>query len=363
MILLLPAPGRPARLMHMSAAYRLDDQMTDYEASAAEMREAMPDSGTGAFETWRAKQRERLADLLGVELPSRGLAPSAMIEHERERDGIVERKWRLEEPGRAPVPAYELVPQPERETKRALLVLHGHNPNVQYCLGNYPDEATAARMRAKDNNYAESPARLGYRVFAIEQQGFGERQSRQEPHPHDDNLSISCRDLALRCIATGRTIQGERVRDTYAVLRWLQARGFEEFAITGNSGGGTTLLWAAALSDEIGVVIPGSAFSSFRASIYGVYHCDCNYVPGVLQVTEAGELAALIAPRPLCFVQGEKDPLFPAGTAREQFETVRRAYRVFGAEDRCQLEFHPGEHAYNHAVAQRFLTKHFPDRH
>ncbi len=84
-------------------------------------------------------------------------------------------------------------------------------------------------------------------------------------------------------------------------------------------------------------------------------HCECNYVPKILEYAEMGDLAALIAPRPLRFIAGERDPIFPLKGVQEQFETVRSAYQLLGVADRCSLTIHPGEHAYNIPMSREWL--------
>ena len=118
---------------------------------------------------------------------------------------------------------------------------------------------------------------------------------------------------------------------------------------TGNSGGGTTTLWLAAIDERITVAVPSCYFCSFRASILGLRHCECNYVPGILELAEMGELAALLAPRPMRVIAGERDPIFPIAGVREQYRTAERAWALAGAPERLSLSVHPGEHAYHHA--------------
>jgi hypothetical protein len=70
-----------------------------------------------------------------------------------------------------------------------------------------------------------------------------------------------------------------------------------------------------------------------------------------------GDLAALIAPRPLRCVSGERDDIFPIDATRQQFETVKRAYELLGAGDRGSLAVHPGEHRYDHALSQEWFAQ------
>jgi hypothetical protein len=88
-----------------------------------------------------------------------------------------------------------------------------------------------------------------------------------------------------------------------------------------------------------------------------MYHCECNYVPGMLEVAEMGDIAALIAPRPFCAINGEKDDIYPVAYAREQYEVVRKAYELHNASHACQLSIHPGVHAYNNRVSRDWFSE------
>lgn len=55
-------------------------------------------------------------------------------------------------------------------------------------------------------------------------------------------------------------------------------------------------------------------------------HCDCNYVPGIFAKLEMGDLAALVAPRPLGAIHGQGDPIFPIAGTRQQFARLMAAF-------------------------------------
>jgi pimeloyl-ACP methyl ester carboxylesterase len=253
-------------------------------------------------------------------------------------------------------PTYVLVPKGTAPYK-AVLGFHGHDPSVQYILGHYPNEQEAQRNYADDGNWAQVLAQAGYLVCAVEQRGFGERLTDQ--YGGDPARPLSCRHLAFEYLMEGRTLIGQRCWDGMVALSYLQQRGDVAggIACTGHSGGGTTSLWLSALDPRISVVIPSCYFCSFKRSILGMEHCECNYVPGVLEYAEMGDLAALVAPRPMRFIAGENDPIFPIAGAREQLETVQAAYRLLGAEDRLSLTVHPGGHAYSHEFSREWLNR------
>jgi hypothetical protein len=313
------------------------------------------------FAIWQQTLRARVRELLGIA----GRALPETVEPEMvqaiEREGYREEKYALDVGGpvgeRVIAPMYVLVPETEPPYK-PVMVFHGHNPSVHYILGNYPDEQTAQEWRAVDNNYAQALAQAGYLVCAVEQRGFGERVSDQIISNEEEGFSSACRQLSFDYLMQGRTMIGERVWDGMVALTYVRGRADVvpgSMGCTGNSGGGTTTLWLSALDERVTVAVPSCYVCSFKHSILGVRHCECNYVPKILEYAEMGDLAALIAPRPFRAIAGERDPIFPIEGVRQQFETVQRAYDLHGAGDRCSLAVHPGEHAYNHALSQAWF--------
>lgn len=309
---------------------------------------------------WQSTLREKLRELLRIE--GRVLPTSVAAEtiSTIDGDGYTEQKIALDMGEGVYAPAYILIPKTP-PPYRALLAFHGHVPSIHYILGRYPDEAAARESLDVDRNYAQVLAQAGYLVCALEQRGFGERVSDQvEERPTSIN---SCRHLSFEYLMQGRTLMGERLWDAMLALTYLQNRPDvlpDTIGATGNSTGGTISLWLAALDERVAVSVPACYFCSFKASILSIRHCECNYVPDVLRYAEMGDLAALIAPRPVQFIAGEHDPIYPVQAAIAQFETVKRAYAVFESQDRCALEIHPGGHAYNLPMALAWLRRWIP---
>ena len=308
-----------------------------------------------AFGLWQQTLRAKFRDLLGLAgrlPPSR---PQTELVQTTDRGSYIEEKYALDVGEGVLAPMYVLVPKTEPPYK-AVLGFHGHDPSVQNILGNYPDERTAQENLTVEGNWAQVLAQAGYLVCAVEQRGFGERITDQY-RISDQN---DCRHLSFEYLLEGRTMIGQRCWDGMVALSYLQNRAdvFKPgIACTGHSGGGTTSLWLSALDERITVVIPSCYFCSFKESILGMEHCECNYVPHLLEYAEMGDLAALVAPRPMRFINGERDPIFPIQATREQFKTVQAAYQLLGVADRLSLTVHPGEHAYNHAMSQEWLSQ------
>ena len=308
------------------------------------------------YAAWKTLLRRELFDLLGLTGRIVPENPRAEVVQTIQRDGYVEIKHALDVGEGVAAPIYVLVPEAPPPYK-PVMAFHGHSKSVQAILGNYPDEETKQEALGRNANYAQALAQAGFLVCAVEQRGFGERLTEGTyggPFPR------SCRHLSFEYMMQGRSLVGERCWDgmcaiSYVLNRDDVAKG--SLGCTGNSGGGTTALWLSAVDERITVSVPSCYFCSFKKSILGMQHCECNYVPGILKWAEMGDLAALIAPRKLRVIAGEKDTIFPIDGVREQFETVKRAYALHGADDACSLSVHPKGHAYNHAMSHEWFKR------
>ena len=129
--------------------------------------------------------------------------------------------------------------------------------------------------------------------------------------------------------------------------------------ITGNSGGGTVSLHAAACDTRITVAVPSCYFCTYQGSLGSIVHCDCNYIPGILRLGEMYEVAGLIAPRPFSAIAGREDGIFPIDQVKYAFEKLQKIYQVANAPDNCQLHIGEGGHRYYKAGAWGFVQKHF----
>lgn len=313
-------------------------------------------SRAAGFPRWQAAIRAKLRELFhidGREVPGN---PEAEQLECIERDGYAQIKWSLDVGESVRAPVFVLVPDTPPPHK-PVMVFHGHNPSVQYILGNYPDEDIARSHIAKDNNYAQALAQAGYLVCAVEQRGFGERDVPGDLHrKHHKN---SCRHTAFNYMALGRSLAGERCWDGMCAISFLRSRyelAGDTLGCTGNSGGGTTTLFLSALDDRVSCVVGGSNFSSYRSALESG-HCECKYIPDFLHWFELGDVAAAIAPRPMRFINGELDPIVAIDAAREQFRIVERAYSLLGVPEHADLAVHPEGHRYRHDLAREWFDR------
>ena len=135
----------------------------------------------------------------------------------------------------------------------------------------------------------------------------------------------------------------------------------ERLAVTGISGGGASTFWIAAADDRVQVAVPTSGMADLRSyvpnrTING--HCDCMFLYNSYQWPWT-QIAALIAPRPLLFVNSDNDPIFPMDANGRITNRLEKTYSLFGAGDRFDTLVSIGGHAYRADIRQgvyRFLN-------
>ena len=314
-----------------------------------EFRGEQPDD----VKRWQHAFRPVVRRLLGLDaIASRGecdLAPE-LVDTVTLNDHIRE-EWTVQtEPGFR-LPFYLLRPSgtPRSAGARRPVVItpHGHGKagkRTYVGIQDSPEELES--IAAGERDIALQAVREGYLAIAPDMRGFGSLRTTED---QADDRTSSCRTLQMHALLFGRTLVGERVHDVGRLIDFAATRpeaDVSRVVITGNSGGGTVSLFAAACDERISVAVPGSYFSTFEDSIGSIYHCECNYIPGILRHGEMWDVAGLIAPRPFLAVAGTDDPIFPIASVRSSFERLRRIYEVAGARSRCRLSVNEGGHRY-----------------
>ena len=284
------------------------------------LERAMEYKGGEPLADWQEKARAKLRELLG--LPYAPCKPRFTVEYREETDEFYETRFLFQSEEGYFVPCHFLAPKQKTEDKPPVMIcLQGHSTGMHISLGRtkYPDDDHAFEG---ERDFALEAVRRGYCAVAMEQRCFGERGGKPRP---------DCYGTAMTALLSGRTLLGDRVWDIMRLIDVLEAQfadvcDTERIWCCGNSGGGTATFYAAALETRIKGAIPSCAFCTFAGSIGAMYHCSCNYVPGIRKYFDMAELAGMIAPRPLVIVSGAEDDIFPLTGAKAEFVRVQETY-------------------------------------
>ncbi len=273
--------------------------------------------------TWRTGFRTRLWDILGVgERLRQQYGPLELEPVVEERVQIESGLWRelvwltTEEGPR--VPAYLFLPEAaSHEPLPAIVVFPGHGTMAQ----------TAGLKRSYQRANALELARAGFVTMTMELRGFGRL----------DAIGHLQLDAAARLV--GRTWYGMVVHDGLHAVDYLLTRKEVDPARIGATGigsGGALTMYTAALDERIRAALVNSYLGKYVVTSLNERHCPCNDIPGILRYAEMGDVAALIGPRPVLFVNGLRDPS-TSPTARGSFAIVHQVYRLLGATQRARL--------------------------
>ncbi len=298
------------------------------------------------FNAWQRTFRPYLHKLLGIDKIARrprcDLTPHKLGEVAKET--YVREEWTIQsEPG-VNIPFFLLRPQEVEgsvnptEPRPLVLTPHGHGKaGKRTYVGLWETEEERHSIVDGERDIALQAVKEGYVAIAPDMRGFANLRRQEEI---ETDQTSSCRTLQLHALLFGRTLIGERVWDIGRLIDYAMTREEidpERIIITGNSGGGTVSLFAAACDERISIAIPASYFCTFEHSIGSIHHCACNYVPGIMAAAEMYDVAGLIAPRPFLAVTGRHDPIFPYEGVKIAFAHLKHIYEVAGVPERCQL--------------------------
>ena len=295
------------------------------------------------YQEWREQVREKFIELIGIESIKDNACPlNFEIEKEVQKDGYKQIRFTIETEIGSVCPVYVLIPDGITEKTPTIITLAGHNSGFHNSIGEPKPEENPSYALG-NGGIAVQAVREGFVAVAIEQRGMGERR----PDFFNRGGAKMCAYEALTAFELGRTLLGERVWDVSRVIDVLsnfKEIDIENIGITGGSGGGTASYYCACYDERIKYSIPLCGFCTYEDSILNIFHCNCNYIPGVYEWFEMHDLACLIAPRNLGIVTGLTDDIFPIDGVRKAFETVKQIYIEAGAKDKAQLYVTPYGH-------------------
>lgn len=134
-----------------------------------------------------------------------------------------------------------------------------------------------------------------------------------------------------------------RALDYLATRPEVDAR---RLGMTGRSGGGSYSWTTAAIDERVRVAAPVAGITDLENQVVdGVVegHCDCMFFVNTHRWDFALN-AALVAPRPLLFVNTDADTIFPLDGVQRVHRALEHIYEAYGARTNLGLVIAPGPH-------------------
>lgn len=308
----------------------------------------------------RKAMRAQLWQLLG-KLPARPAVPEVQTILREDRGEYILEKFQFDNKAGATVPGYLLLPKQTHQKSPAILYCHWHG-------GQY-DNGKEEIFKSEHTPEVPGPtlAKRGYVVLAIDAYCFGERNG-QGPGGLDQKGGAGEMTASKFNLWVGRTLWGMIVRDDLMALDYLLSRPEVDpsrVGVTGISMGATRSWWLMALDERLKAGVAVACLTRYQDLILkdGLkYHGIYYFVPGMLNHFDTEAVVALIAPRPILFLTGDKDYGSPADGIRRIEAKVQPIYRLYEKEEAFQSVIYPNVgHEYLPEMWQRMLA--WMDRH
>ncbi|MCG3147228.1 MAG: hypothetical protein PCFJNLEI_00666 [Verrucomicrobiae bacterium] len=314
-----------------------------------------------AWKTWRRQTLITLKKLTGFDtMVQAKLSP--VVTDNVTMDGYRRQRIEIQTEPAVIMPLYALVPEGKGPFP-AVIAPHGHGSGGKYSVAGRRDIPELVETIANHNyDYGVQFVRAGFIVFCPDSRGFGERR---EKAAQGDLLAQSCQWLNNMGYPLGQTVTGMWAWDIHRLIDYVETRKDcvpGAIGCAGLSGGGLQTLWASALDERIRCAVVSGYFFGYKESLLERHtHCSCNYVPHLYEHVDMGDIAALIAPRPLLIETGNQDPLngkSGLGNVLPQMRITTKAYRLLHAKDKLAHDIFEGPHRWNGVKAIPWMRKH-----
>ncbi|MGM9603960.1 MAG: alpha/beta hydrolase family protein [Faecousia sp.] len=308
------------------------------------------------FAVWREETKTLLQKLLGLDKMELCPPQSVYMDGILLEGGIRREHWRIQVEPEVFMTLFLLVPPGADRTTPVFLCPPGHNGAGKYAVAGAREYAAVAeKIDQYHYDYGWQLARCGYVAVCPDCRGFGERREDAcDMLRMPEGLKGDCFRLAHMGEPLGIPVVGMLTWDLMRLIDWLQQDGrfdAEALGCLGFSGGGMQTLWLAALDERVHLAVISGYLYGYRDSLLTLNsNCSCNYVPHLWEHLDMGDIASLIAPRPLWVQTCREDRLNgPRGlvNAVEQVTVAKNAYTLLGVPDRLLHEVCAGPHQWH----------------
>ena len=229
------------------------------------------------------------------------------------------------------------------------LGISGKRPAVLFCCGH----AEEAKAYPPYQRVMIDLVSQGFVVLGFDPVGQGERKSYFDPKTGQELIGWGTTEHDYdgnRCYLTGTNIARYFVWDGIRALDYLISRPEvdpERIGVTGTSGGGTQTCYLMVADERIRAAVPCTFITSRQIYLKtgNPHDAEQNLLGAIQHGFNYDDFLLCFAPRPVLIGAVTYD-FFPIEGTLQTFERARRAYKLYGAEDKVELVVVTGEHEY-----------------
>ena len=328
---------------------------------------AWGNSPTRRFRKWQREGRSRVLECMSP-APPKAMNFDPEVLSEEQREGYKAQKIVFNINAWSRVQAYLLIPDGEGPFP-AVLTLHDHG--AHFSIGKekmvrpfgVSDEVIADAEKWTHACYdgkfvGDRLAHEGYVVLAVDALFWGDR-GRHEGVDYDAQQALNS-NLQQMGMSFGSFIAWDDIRSV-EFLGSLSCVRSGEIAVLGHSMGAHRAWMTAALSKEVkaGVAICWMNTTDHLMTLTNNQNKGGSaysmIIPGVRNYLDYPHVASLACPKPMLFINGTQDKLFPTQGVEEAYAEMRRVWQSQGANEQLRTRLIESSHYFGEAMQQEAI--------
>lgn len=333
---------------------------------------AWGNSPTKRYSKWQREGRAKVLECMSPAPPqAASFAPRILAEEQRE--GYRAQKIEFNINAWSRIQGYLLIPDGE-DPFPAVLALHDHGAHFSigkekmvkpFCVSDVVmDDAEKWTHACYGGVFVgDRLAREGYVVLAVDALFWGDR-GRREGVDYDAQQALNS-NLQQMGMSFGSFIAWDDLRSV-EFLNTLPCVKQGEIAVLGHSMGAHRAWMTAALSDEVktGVAICWMNTTEHLMTLSNNQNkggsAYAMIIPGIRNFLDYPHVASLACPKPMLFMNGTKDKLFPVQGVEAAYSEMHRVWQSQGAGEHLVTRLVESPHDFGEAMqieAIEFLNK------
>jgi dienelactone hydrolase len=300
------------------------------------------------FSKWRKKARATVFDAM-LQAPTPAADYNMKIVAEEHRNGYTARKIQFNLTKYSRVNAYMLVPDGKGPFP-AVVLLHDHG--AHYTIGkekmirpfDVSSEVLEDADKWADNLYGgqyvgDYLAANGYAVISVDAIMWGERGRKEGIDGNKHTMVAGHFQMLGRSWSATINYEDIYTTDFLATLPEVDA---SRIGCMGCSMGAYRAWMLSSLTDKIkvGVAVCWMVTTDAQMTLTGRKENGgfANCLPGIRRYMDYPHIASIACPKPMFFLSGTRDKLFPEKGVRDAFATMHAVWQSQNADDRLRTE-------------------------